>query len=241
MSSVFPRWANSLPRLTGALGGFAFVAVVGIVWYYFTPEFWEVGYQPDQPVDYSHQLHVGKLGIDCRYCHSNVEESAHSNIPDTATCMNCHMGDVNTDQAYLAMNLWTAHKTNENLVQVRSAYATGEPIRWKRIHKVPDYAHFNHAVHINAGVSCYSCHGRIDQQEVVRQEESLSMAWCLDCHRAPEKHLVDVPEGDPVKRITNLEWVAQELRARQRNIGEGMALVEAKALQPPEHCGACHY
>ena len=247
VSTVFPRWMNALPAAIAVGAGVAAAAAIGGIWHYFTPEYWEVGYMPDQPVKFSHQIHAGQLGIDCRYCHTHVEESAHSNVPSTSTCINCHQGDTAADLAYLNSDLWAAHKINEDLIQVRTADDTEEPIRWRRIHKVPDYAHFNHAVHVNAGVSCYSCHGRIDQMEVVYQVESLSMAWCLDCHREPQKHLVDVDglltetmeQGGPVE-VTDLARVAK-LLARENQSKEGLLLAESKQLQPPEHCAACHY
>lgn len=247
MSSIFPKWTNALPIAAAVgLSGVA-VGVVGGVYYYFTPEYWEVGYQPDQPVAYSHQTHVGKLGIDCRYCHTHVEEASHANVPSTQTCMNCHGGEEGSWN-YLNNDLWQAHLQNENLRDLRAAYAEERPIQWARIHKLPDYAHFNHAVHVNAGVSCYSCHGRIDQMEVVYQAESLSMAWCLDCHRNPHEHLVDNTgileteggaAGEPV-RVTDLGTV-ERLLASPDQFERGMALVEAKQLQPPQHCAACHY
>jgi hypothetical protein len=242
VSTLFPQWMNALPGAVAVGLGAAGVCVVGGVWYYFTPSYWEVGYMPEQPVAFSHQIHAGQLGMDCRYCHSDVEKAAHSNIPDTATCINCHAGD---DQAggYFNVDLWESHKVNQDLVRVRTAYAEDKPIEWRRIHKVPDYAHFNHAVHVNAGVSCYSCHGRIDQMEVVYQTESLSMGWCLECHREPEKHLVDVDglidPNNPV-RITDLETVERLLNSPEQR-DRGLELVKAKQLQPPNHCAACHY
>jgi len=231
---------NAIPTAAAVLGFGGVVALTAGVTYYFTPKYWRVGYEPIQPVDYSHQLHAGTLGIDCRYCHTHVEESGHSNVPDTATCMSCHTGVG--EQAYLERSLWTAHQENPHLVKVRESYATGRPIRWKRVHKVPDYAHFNHAVHVNAGVSCYSCHGRIDQQEVVRQEHSLSMAWCLDCHRNPAPHLVAASDigSSGLTRITDLEAVERLLKSRDQK--ERGARIEAEhMLQPPESCGMCHY
>ena len=162
-------------------------------------------------------------------------------MPDTATCMNCHVGEAGLG-GYLNNRLWQAHETNENLVTVRTSYETGEPIRWQRVHKLPDYVQFNHSVHLKAGVSCYSCHGRVDQLEIVRQEESLAMAWCLECHRNPQKYLVDVGDTDMSKiRITDLAKVAAELKNRASNPEAGMRLVQEKQIQPPEHCGACHY
>ena len=240
MSLIFPRWSNTAPRAVLGGLGMGLIAVVGIVTYYFTPEYWEVGYEPEQPVAFSHHIHVGQLGIDCRYCHTNVEESNHSNVPDTATCMACHTGAG--DAGYLNASLWASHKENVHLTRVRQAYATGEPIPWARIHKVPDYAHFNHAVHVNAGISCYSCHGRIDTHEVARQVHSLSMAWCLECHREPEEFVVAASDLDPSKpRITALGEVSSLLARSDYAETAGAALVMERQLQPPQHCGACHY
>ena len=241
MSSVFPEWTNSLPRVVGAGVGLVGLGAVWVVTYYFTPKYWEVGYEPEQPVAYNHQLHAGTLGIDCRYCHSNVEESRYSNVPDTTTCMNCHTGQVGVG-GYLNNRLWKAHETNANLVKVRTAAESGEPIRWKRVHKLPDYVQFNHAVHVNAGISCSSCHGRMDQLEIVRQEHPLAMAWCLDCHRNPEHHLVETSDTDYSRfTITDLGAVARQLRNPEAQRAAGLRLAEEKMIQPPEHCGACHY
>ncbi len=241
MSQVFPKWLNLVPKVVApmVLGG---VVLVGAGYeYYIDNLFWMKGYEPDQPVDYSHQIHVGKLGMDCRYCHSHVEESYHSNVPATATCMNCHTADDATDQAFLNAELWKKHKTNENLVTLRSAFASTEPVQWRRVHKIPDYAHFPHAAHVNAGISCYSCHGRVDQLEVVRQNHSLAMGWCLECHRAPEKHLVDNKGAlGPAQAVTDLRLVAEQL-ASEGQAARGAELAKMKQLQPPQHCAACHY
>ncbi|MEM9082684.1 MAG: cytochrome c3 family protein [Planctomycetota bacterium] len=243
MGYIFPKSANRLPLMLA--GGLPLLLVVVFTggWYYLTPDFFEVGYAPEQPVQYQHNKHVTQLGIDCRYCHSQVEESPHANIPSTSTCIACHDGNVGTDQAMLNTTLWAAHKTNQSLIKVRQSYETGEPIRWRRIHMVPHYAHFNHSVHVNAGVSCYSCHGRMDQMDhPAYQVESLGMGWCLDCHRNPEEALVDVDGllGDPTS-VTDLASVAEQLNTAGHAREIGMKLVEEKQLQPPQYCAACHY
>ena len=240
MSLIIPKWTNLIPYAAPVVGGIALVSVAAGYWYYFTPDYWRVGYEPDQPVDYSHQLHAGTLGIDCRYCHTHVEKSGVSNVPDTGTCMSCHTGVG--EQAFLSANLWKAHKENPNLVTLRESYASEKPIEWRRIHKVPDYAHFNHAVHLKAGVSCYSCHGRIDQQEVVRQVHGMGMGFCLDCHRNPEKHLVayDDEVMGGVSKITDLAAVEEQLKSLDQ-LEKGAEIAKTKQLQPPENCGACHY
>lgn len=240
MSLILPKWTNGIPYVLPLIGGAAGVAVVAGYLYYFTPDYWRVGYEPEQPVAFSHQLHAGTLGIDCRYCHTHVEKSGVSNVPDLATCMNCHTGVG--EQAFLNANLWKAHKELPDLVKVRTAYAEQKPIEWRRIHKVPDYAHFNHAVHVKAGVSCYSCHGRIDQQLVVRHEHGMGMGWCLDCHRNPEKNLIAADDlaSTESPRITDLAAVAEQIAAADQ-LEKGKQIAQTKQLQPPQNCGACHY
>ena len=223
-----------MPAASFLGAGGTVVFVVLCITYFFTPKFWESGYEPVQPVNYSHQIHVAQLGIDCRYCHSHVEDSSFSNIPDTATCMNCHTGEG--EVAYLNSTLWRAHKENKNLQLVRSSFASGEPIPWRRVHKLPDYVQFNHATHIKSGVSCFSCHGRIDQQAVVRQSEPLSMGWCLECHRAPENHLIDTTQ----MKVTDLMSVERQLMSDDQK-SSGLRLAEEQRLEPAVGCGTCHY
>lgn len=187
---------------------------VGFVWYYGSPQYTDVGYRPAQPVDYSHKVHVGDLGMDCRYCHTAVESSPVAMVPPTETCMNCHT---------------TVLPESEKLLPVRESLANGTPIKWERVHKTPDFAYFNHSAHMNAGVGCKSCHGNVDQMEVVQQDQSLSMSWCLDCHRAPEMHLR--PDGD----VTNMDWEPAE---NQMEIGA--RIIKEKNLNPPKDCSGCH-
>ncbi|MEM9372833.1 MAG: cytochrome c3 family protein [Planctomycetota bacterium] len=232
MKPLFPKWMNTLPTVAFAVVNGGVILVVAGMWYYATPKFWEVGYMPVQPDSgFNHQIHAGKLGMDCRYCHSHVEESWHSNVPSTQTCYGCHSeGKLGPE----------ASATDEKVQFIRDSYESGEPIRWRRVHKLPDYAHFPHNVHVAAGVSCYSCHGQIAGMPVVAQAESLSMGWCLDCHRAPEEHLV------PTDRVTDLYWVEHEWMATpvaDRSI-EGVTpeqLLDSLYRNPPEHCAACHF
>jgi len=242
MTPLFPSWANSAPRLLGLIG-LAFAAVViGGTWYYATPKFWEVGYMPEQPVAYSHKIHVDKLGMDCRYCHTNVEKSNYSNVPSTTTCMNCHTV-VDSKTGYLQKAVSpdgtsaSAHWENENLQRLREAHAKEEPVPWRRVHKLPDYVQFNHASHIKAGVSCYSCHKRIDQMPVVYQAESLSMGWCLECHRAPEESMVDTQ----MVEVTNLGEVERLLARPDHAEKMGQRVAERLRKAPPQTCFACHY
>lgn len=185
---VFPRWANYLlpVLLLAGLGGATYVPVLLVLG--FSPYTTDVGYQPTQPVPFSHALHAGQLGMDCRYCHSTVDQAAFAAVPPTQTCMNCH-ASIKADSPRLA--------------KVRESFATGKPVEWKKVHDLPDYAYFDHSVHVNKGVGCATCHGRVDKMEVVTQVQPLSMGWCLDCHRAPEKHL------RPREEVTNMTWNPQ--------------------------------
>ncbi|HUD73163.1 MAG TPA: cytochrome c3 family protein [Dongiaceae bacterium] len=214
MAQILPPWANRIP-LYGAVGGLlAPVLAIGFVWYFFSPWYTDVGYRPVQPVPYSHRLHAGEMGIDCRYCHASVEASPVANVPPTSVCMNCHKV-VKRDSALLA--------------PIRDSAATGHPMQWVRVHKLPDYAYFNHRVHIAAGIGCVSCHGRIDEMDVVMQMKPLSMGWCLDCHRNPG------PNRRPVSEVTNMKWTPPRDRAAL-----AAKLQEEHPVNPPVTCSGCH-
>jgi hypothetical protein len=211
---LFPRWVNLLrPALVVVLVGGP-LYLVTLVALGGSPKTLNVGYAPEQPVPYSHALHVGELGIDCRYCHTTVEDAAHAAIPPTQTCMNCH-ANVRTN--------------SEKLVLVRESYATGAPIPWVRVHDLPDYVYFHHGAHVRAGVSCVECHGRVDTMEVVQQVEPLSMGWCLDCHREPAEHI------RPPEFVTQLDW-----EPGSDKIELGMRLLELRNIHPNTDCSTCH-
>ena len=131
----------------------------------------QAGVVLEQPVQFSHKHHVGSLGIDCRFCHTSVEDSSFAGIPPTKTCMTCHS------------QVWA---DSPALAPVRESFATGAPIQWTRVHDLPDYAYFNHSIHLNKGVACVTCHGPVDQMPLMWRANSLHMEWCLDCHRRPE-------------------------------------------------------
>lgn len=214
MAQFFPKWTNYIPTVTAIGGVLGLIAVIGFVWYYFSPEYTDVGYRPVQPVEYSHKVHAGDLGTDCRYCHTGVERQAHANVPPTRTCMNCHTM-VKTD--------------SEKLALVRNSYASGQPIEWIRVHNLPDFAYFDHSAHINAGVGCISCHGDVNRMEVVMLSEPLSMGWCLECHRNPDENL------RPVAEVTNMRWENPADHARRV-----AGWIEEKQIQPPIACSGCH-
>ena len=194
--------------------GLKSVVVVGGIWYYFSPEYTDVGYRPIQPVPYSHKLHAGDLGIDCVYCHTTVERSAKANVPPTETCMNCHT---------------MIKPESRKLALVRESFATGQPIEWTRVHNLPGYAYFEHGTHIRAGVSCVSCHGNVAQMDIVMQVEPLSMGWCLECHRNPNEHI------RPVEEVTNMVW--EPMPAHEEFASR---MIEEKQIKPPVDCSGCH-
>lgn len=186
MAQIFTRRANGITRLV--LGGIVLAALGALVMSLVLPRSsWEtlVDRAIAQPVPFSHQHHVAGLGLDCRYCHTGVEESPYAGIPPTETCMTCHS------------QIWTEA---DLLRPVRQSYVEGVPIRWNRVHDLPDYTYFNHAIHVNNGVPCVECHGRIDTMPLTWQAESLHMQWCLDCHRDPGRRL------RPLDAVTAMEW-----------------------------------
>ncbi len=210
---VFPRWSN-LVRPVGAivlLGGPLYALVVA--YYGGSPKTLNVGYMPKQPVAYSHALHVGQLGMDCRYCHNTVESGAKAAIPPTDVCMNCH-ASIRTDSA--------------KLLPIRESHATGMPVEWVRVHDLPGYVYFNHSAHVTRGIGCASCHGRVDKMEEVYQAKPLNMAWCLDCHRNPEQFL------RPLDRITDMAWQPED------QLALGARLREELNINPSTDCSTCH-
>jgi hypothetical protein len=218
---VFPRWANFvLPALLlgGAAGTPYLLLLVGLAG---APSTTDVGYQPVQPIPYSHQLHVDQLGMDCRYCHTTVENAAFAAIPDSSTCLNCH-AMIRADSPML-----------------QTLYATfrdGMPVPWTKVHDLPDYAYFNHAAHINKGVGCAECHGRVDQMgpEGVAQVEALSMGWCLDCHRNP------APRLRPLDQVTNMYWQVGKTPEERAEIGKKLLTdLDIKSHRMSD-CSTCH-
>jgi hypothetical protein len=169
-----------------------------------------------QPVPFSHKHHVSGLGIDCRYCHTAVEQSAFAGIPSTSTCMNCHS------------QIWT---NSPMLAPVRESYRTGEPLRWNRVHNLAEFVYFNHGIHVNKGVGCATCHGPVDQMPLIAQEESLLMEWCLDCHRNPEQYL------RPREEVFNMSWTAP---ANQSELGLELVRKYNVRTKQLTDCSVCH-
>jgi menaquinone reductase, multiheme cytochrome c subunit len=210
---VFPEWTETFKKWLGVLVMGAPVYLVALVSFGVTPEAIRIGYQPKQPVPYSHALHVGQLGLDCRYCHNTVDKAAHAAIPPAATCMNCHQG------------IWPE---SQWLLPLRESFNNDVPLRWVRVHDLPDYVYFDHSAHVTRGVGCESCHGRIDLMEEVYQAKPLNMEWCLDCHRDPTQHL------RPPDQVTAMGYtVANQVEA-------GRKLAKQNSIYPPTDCSTCH-
>ena len=218
MSQTFHRHANWISRFSIAAflilgGGGVLMAMILARSGYATGQ----GIMHEQPVQFSHAHHVGGMGIDCRYCHTSVEESAFAGIPPTKTCMNCHS------------QIWTDAPILE---PVRASFQSGEPLKWIRVNDLPDFVYFNHSIHVNKGVGCATCHGPIDRMASVYQDQPLTMQWCLTCHRAPEQFLR--PRGE----VFNMNYQAP---ANQLELGR--ELVEQHKIAPVEQlisCSTCH-
>jgi len=182
-----------------------------------SPYFTQVAVAREQPVPFSHKHHVAGMGIDCRYCHTSVEDSAFAGIPPTETCMNCHS------------EIW---KDSPMLEPVRTSFRENEPLAWTRVHDLPDYVYFDHSIHVNQGIACVTCHGQVDQMPLTWRENNLHMRWCLECHRAPERFV------RPRNQVFNMDWHPP---VDQGSLGE--ELVEAYgigAVNNLEDCSVCH-
>jgi hypothetical protein len=221
MSAIFPKWTNRLPVMLIVGGLLTGSALVAGAWYYLTPKYSRVGYKPIQPVAFSHATHSGQLGIDCRYCHNDVEKSWYSNLPGSSTCMNCH-NQVLKDDPRLAL--------------VRESAPSEKPIPWVQIHRVPDFVYFNHSVHVNRGISCVECHGPVNKMDEVYHFQPLSMTFCLDCHRNPAAKI------RPLDKITDLEWKwSQDPKEADRlQKLHGPQMVQDWKVEKLENCSACH-
>jgi hypothetical protein len=175
MPQIFHPSMNAISRATIFGAAFILAGVGYLVWLFYRSSYTtQVGVVRPQPVQFSHEHHVGGLGIDCRYCHTTVETSPQAGIPPTQICMQCHS------------QIWA---DSPKLAAVRASFRTGESIAWTRVHDLPDFVYFDHSIHVAKGVGCVSCHGRVDTMPLMWRAETLHMQWCVDCHRNPEPHL----------------------------------------------------
>lgn len=217
MAQIFHARSNTLSRLTILLVVLAVAAVslIAAIIYrsgYFT----DVGVSREQPVPFSHKHHVAGLGIDCRYCHTSVEQSSFAGIPPTSTCMTCHS------------QVWN---TSPMLAPVRESYQTNTPLEWNRVNAIPQFAYFNHSIHIRMGIGCVTCHGQVDQMPLMRKENTLYMGWCISCHRHPEAEI------RPRSEVFNMNYVKP---ANQEQLGARLVKEYGIKKAHLTDCSTCH-
>ena len=245
MNALFKPWSNTLARISlaaVALGGGG--AIGGMMLYVRSPLFTQQGDPIEQPVQFDHRHHVGEVGIDCRYCHTQVEKAASAGMPPTSLCLNCHA------------QIWNK---SPKLAPVREAFFTNTPIQWEKVYKLPHYVYFNHSIHVAKGVGCETCHGRVDTMAAIEKVPTLAMGWCLDCHRAPEQYL------RPKDEVVNLKWeaprtheaavrelvshgIAKDAAAAEPllalnadpKLAFGLALKQENHVHTRESCSTCH-
>jgi hypothetical protein len=212
---VFHRSTNTIARVS--IFGAVFVlaaAAYGLALLNRSSYVTQAGVAREQPIQFSHRHHAGELGIDCRYCHTTVETSASAGFPPTQTCMNCHK------------QIWL---DSQFLEPVRSSFATGRSIEWTRVHDLPDFVYFDHSIHVNKGVACVTCHGRVDRMNLTWQHASLQMEWCVDCHRHPEGNL------RPREQVFNMTWVPPG-----NPVDLGRELLKTYDVHTRTDCSTCH-
>ena len=215
MSQIFHRSTNTIARVS--IFGAAFIAagLLGLVdAINRSPWVTQARVAREQPIQFSHERHVAGNGLDCRYCHTSVEESSFAGIPPTKTCMNCH------SQIF---------STSPYLEPVRQSFRSDRPIAWTRVHDLPDFVYFNHGIHVNKGVGCTTCHGQVDRMPLMWQEHSLQMEWCLDCHRNPERYV------RPREAVFRVDYAPP---ANQRELGT--RLVAEYHIRQLTNCSTCH-
>lgn len=215
MAQIFHRSTNTISRVS-VFGGIAIVILFLTLVAAINRSSYVTGVAVAraQPVQFSHKHHVSDDGIDCRYCHTSVEDSSFAGVPSTKICMNCHT------------QIWP---DSPLLAPVRESYRTGKPIEWTRVHNLPGFAYFNHSIHVNKGVGCVTCHGRVDQMPLMWRENSLYMEWCLECHRNPERFV------RPRDQIFSMEW-----QPPSDQIALGTKLVQQYGIQKLTSCSVCH-
>jgi hypothetical protein len=217
MAQLFKKRANALARLTLIAVPLFVIGIAVTLFAFARSDFWtRVDAPVEQPVPFSHQHHVGGLGIDCRYCHTSVENSSFAGIPPTETCMTCHS------------QVW---KDAPVLQPVRESWQTGAPIKWVRVHDLPDYAYFDHSIHVNKGVACATCHGQVNEMPLTWKTKELYMRWCLECHRDPARFI------RPTDQVFNMTYTEPQ---NQRALGQRLLATNHVQTQGLTDCYTCH-
>jgi hypothetical protein len=216
VAQLFPKAANQIAKTSLALvaGGAVLAAVLVMIVFPRSSIVTRQTEAREQPAQFYHLHHVGGMGIDCRYCHTSVDRSASAGIPPTKTCMNCHA---------------QIFKDSPTLEPVRASWRTDQSIPWVRVHDLPDFVYFNHSAHVNKGVGCTTCHGPVDTMPYIRQEQSLLMEWCLDCHRKPERYL-----------RPKAEVYSTSYRPPANQLELGKRLAAEYKVQTQVSCSTCH-
>lgn len=245
MAQIFKPSANTLVKISLLVAAsIPVMAIYGGMTITRSPSNTNVGVPLNQPIPFSHLHHANELGIDCRYCHTGVEDSPFAGVPPTETCMTCHS------------QIWTNSPLLEPL---RQGYASGTPIEWQRVNKLPEFVYFNHSIHIDRGINCNTCHGAVQSMPITAKGEPFQMVWCLQCHRNPEKYLQAVPDSkeSPRQQVFNLYWKIQSgqpLTQPEADLANGASLpsngnpeqgeklvkslkIDVKQL---EDCSICH-
>lgn len=215
MAQIFHPSTNTLSRVSIFGAAFAFAALLGAGGLIIqSPYVNGVGVAPAQPVQFSHRHHVNDDGIDCRYCHTTAQVSPFAGMPPTETCMHCHSQLFN----------------NSPIIQpILNSYKNGTPLRWTRVYQVPDFVYFDHSAHVNKGIGCETCHGRVDQMPLIQKASSLQMTWCLDCHRHPEQYV------RPASEVFSMTW-----QPPPDQLEQGRQLVQEYGIRSLVNCSTCH-
>ncbi|MCY4352631.1 MAG: cytochrome c3 family protein [Gemmatimonadetes bacterium] len=221
MAQLFPRGSNAFARISIVVVlvvvGTGLTILLNTNRLHYTTD---VQVAKKQPVPFSHKHHVTGVGLDCRYCHTSVEESSFANIPPVETCMTCHS------------QIWTESPLLE---PIRESYRTGNPIEWVRVHDLPDFVYFNHSIHVHKGIGCQTCHGQVDQMPLMWKVNTLNMEWCLECHREPEKYV------RPREEVFNMAWKPMDERGHTVSQALlGAQLIQDYDINPSTDCSTCH-
>lgn len=215
MAQIFHRSTNTISRVS-VFGGIGIIVVLVATLAAINRSSYvtEVGVVRDQPVQFSHKHHVSDDGIDCRYCHTSVEQSSFAGIPSTKICMSCHT------------QIWAESPILE---PVRESFRTGKSLEWTRVNNLPGFVYFDHSIHVHKGVGCTTCHGRVDQMPLMWREHTLYMEWCLECHRNPERFV------RPRDQVFNMDW-----QPPSDQIALGQKLVQDYKIESLTSCSVCH-